>query len=664
MGASYNPSMARPRRAPFSQRRRVGRLAILVAAALAIAAGNPRAAGAKAPEPSTAVAPAVAPDVVLIVVDTLRADHLGCYGYRRSTSPEIDRELAARGALYERAYAPSPWTLPSIISLFSGRWPGELLRGGDVASFAVPDGVPTLAERLARRGYRTAAFVGNPTLRRERGFARGFERYYTPEGGLEAMRRAAPDVGERALSYLAEVDDSRPLFLYVHWIDPHDPYSGPEVGAARPDFNPGYSGAVDGEWPQALSFGQRQLPDPKNDLAQLVALYDGEIANVDHWVGKIVRAAGERPRPRPTLFVFTSDHGEELFEHGGWKHGHTLYEEQIRVPLILRWDGVIPAGARFAEPVGLIDLAPTILGATADRASFGSSTSEADSKERRFAGIDLLTALRRGVRPPAARPLFVEHLQSGPARAAVIRGEAKYVLFDREASGLAGLRGAEAFFWRRDVARLAREELFDLSRDPAEKRNTVSAPASATIRRELEDLLRRFVGAARAGAAASHTSETSQSPPAVDDAYLTVHGLRAEEDLDVTLRIRPAPSRCAGWFAGARDRIERRGEDWVAHVRGDGTLKQFRCDVAPSAVLLGLDVPPGRARVAFGGRRGERLSPIAMRDLVAPWPVEQRAVTVHLATVPRERGRRAAGGASDAAADALRAQLRALGYLQ
>jgi arylsulfatase A-like enzyme len=623
-----------------------------------------------------AAPPAGAPDVILMVVDTLRADHLGAYGYGRATSPQIDRELAARGTLFERAYAPAPWTLPSIIALFTGRWPGELLRGRDVGSFAMPKDVPSLAERMARRGYRTAAFVGNPTLNRERGFARGFERYYSPPGGLEAMRLSAADVGERVLSYLDEEHDPRPLFLYVHWIDPHDPYAGPEAAAARPNFNPGYSGAVDGEWPQGLSFGQRELPDPPNDLRQLVALYDGEIAHVDEWIGKLVRALGARSPSRSTLFALTSDHGEELGDHGGWKHGHALYQEQIHVPLILRWDGKVTAGSRVAEPVSLIDLVPTVLAATADRAAPATAARlverTADSA-RRFAGIDLLGALDGGGLPPN-RPLYVEHLQSGPARAAVIRGSAKYILFDREAPRPAGLRGVDAFFWNRDVARLSREELYDLARDAAERRNAAAAASAVGTRRELESLLRRFVSAAG-------PSPENRPAASADDAFLAASDLREGENLDVTLRIRPVPSRCVGWFAGARDRIERRGEDWVAHLQGDGTLKQVRCDVAPSAVLLGVAaVDTGgprdsrsRVRVFLGPGRDPRSLPVAMRDLVASWPPAERAAGVSLWTAPRNGNWApaarpsvaSAADAADAASDEqLRAQLLALGYLQ
>jgi arylsulfatase A-like enzyme len=403
------------------------------------------------------------PNIIVILVDTLRRDRLTPYGCRRETSPEIARRLAGAGTVVEEAYSQAPWTLPSVVSLMTGRYPGELL-GGDMSAYGVPPGVMTTAERLGRAGYETAGFLANPTMHVGSGFERGFRTFYAPPADVEWLRRHADDLNRHALPWLAAYQDrGRPFFLYLHYIDPHDPYDNPEVVGNRSPFEGEYRGPVAGDWVHGIYTGKIVLSDPPRDVAHLSALYDSEVHYVDRAIGQVL--ASLRPEVLAnTLVVLTADHGEELFDHGGWKHGQTLYEEQIHVPLIWRWDGHIPAGRRLAGTVRLLDVAPTLAAAAGAAPDPG------------WEGLDLLPALT-GAAPFAERPAFAEGLSSGPLRAAAVLGRMKLMVFNR-AERFAPADELQAHLWRQDLGRLARVELYDLARDPGERHNLAADPGA------------------------------------------------------------------------------------------------------------------------------------------------------------------------------------------
>jgi len=420
-------------------------------------AGSEGQAGARGP----AVPPgAVRPNVIVILVDTLRRDRLTPYGYARETSPEIARRLAGAGTVMEDAYSQAPWTLPSVVSMMTGRYPGELL-GVDMSAYGIPAGVLTTAERLARAGYETAGFLANPTMHVGAGFERGFRTFYAPPADVEWLRRHADDLNRHALPWIAAYQDrDRPFFLYLHYIDPHDPYDNPDVVGNRSPFEGEYRGPVAGDWVHGIYTGKLVLSDPARDVAHLSALYDSEVHYVDRAIGQVL--ASLRPEVLAnTLVVLTADHGEELFDHGGWKHGQTLYEEQIHVPLIWRWDGHIPAGRRLAGTVRLLDVAPTLAAAAGAAADPG------------WEGLDLLPALT-GAAPLAERPAFAEGLSSGPLRAAAVLGRLKLMVFNRQERFAPGDE-LQAHLWQQDLGRLARVELYDLARDPGERHNLAPA---------------------------------------------------------------------------------------------------------------------------------------------------------------------------------------------
>lgn len=263
-------------------------------------------------------------NVVLISVDTLRADHLGCYGDARATTPQIDG-LAAAGVRFERAQAPVPLTLPSHATILTGlRPPAHGARGN---TMRLEPGALTLAEILSARGMSTAAFVGAAVLRSAAGLSQGFDVYDDDMGGAPSAahaERPAAEVSRRATAWL-EANHARPFFLFLHYFDPHYPYSPPEPFASRGD-------------------------DP----------YAGEIAYTDEQVGRVLDALQALGHAEDTLVIFTADHGESRGEHDEPTHGWFVYQSTLRVPLIIRGPGVSP-GRVVSERVGLVDILPTVL---------------------------------------------------------------------------------------------------------------------------------------------------------------------------------------------------------------------------------------------------------------------------------------------------------------
>lgn len=263
------------------------------------------------------------PDVLVITIDTLRPDALGVISAGRDT-PAIDA-LAESGQLFPAAVSPVPLTLPSHTSLLSGRWPVH--HGVRDNGQSVPVDVPLLQERLHRSGYRTAAFVSGFPLQAMFGLDRGFDHYddVMLDGEQGWVERRAEDTVKAVTEWWRGQGDSA-LFTWVHFYDPHDPYTPP-----REFWQPGEHGA-----------------------------YYGEVSYTDYWVGKLIDAARAKSGDRSVLIVLTADHAEALGEHQEITHGYFLYDSTMRVPLIFSWPGQIEAGHSNA-PVQLIDIAPTIL---------------------------------------------------------------------------------------------------------------------------------------------------------------------------------------------------------------------------------------------------------------------------------------------------------------
>lgn len=294
---------------------------------------------------------ASAPNVLLITIDTLRADHCTTAGYSRDTTPRLQR-LARSGVSFERAYAPMANTLPSHATLFTSLSP--LVHGVVQNGIPLPETYVTTAESFAARGYATAAFVGAFPLARRFGLDQGFSTYddelspTTPPNrpptwrGFElggAFERRADEVRNRAGTWMERHRWSR-FFLWAHFFDPHRPYE-PRASAR-------------GLWWRLRALGLER------HLAREIRKYDEEILFVDSQVGALLDTLARLELERDTVVVVTADHGEGLNERGYLGHGRTMFEEEVRVPLVISAPGRVPEGLRVAQPVQLADVAPTL----------------------------------------------------------------------------------------------------------------------------------------------------------------------------------------------------------------------------------------------------------------------------------------------------------------
>ena len=334
------------------------------------------------------------PNILFILVDALRADRLGGYGNTGGHSPVLDG-IAAESVVFERAIAQSPWTQPSMASLFCSYYPGvhkvidykrafkSTYRGAEkVAVFN--DSFVTLAEALQQAGYATAAAVANPFTIREYGFAQGFD-YFDPsflrnqpsgniaDPSLAWNTTAGSVVNEVALAWLRQRDSDRPFFCFLHYMDVHGPYNaGPEFldplldeVEALPDKR-----RLSEEELNRLHY-LSQLPSVHTNAerhGQLAfyqeywaARYEAGIREVDYHIGNLKAGLQEMGLWDDTYVIVTADHGEALAEHGHWGHGLSAHHPELHVPLFLRWPGMLAAGKRIRRTVRLIDLMPTLI---------------------------------------------------------------------------------------------------------------------------------------------------------------------------------------------------------------------------------------------------------------------------------------------------------------
>ncbi len=293
------------------------------------------------------------PNLLIYLVDTLRADHVSAYGYSRPTTPSID-QLAREGILFERAYSQAPWTRPSVASLMTGLL--YSFHGASKANGLSPE-LYTLAERMRDRGYQTAAFLANPYIHGQSlNFEQGFGTFVAldPEDGNER----ASNLNAEVIPWL-ERNHDRPFFAYVHSIDPHAEYDPP--AETKGVFNHGYEGTLaPGRTHGSVLDAMEGLTEA--DLQYLLDLYDEEILFNDGEIGRLLQLLRDRSVYDDTIIVVLSDHGEEFREHGAFGHGGRLWEELIKVPLIVKWNGgpAAPHGIRVPDPVRVIDVLPTL----------------------------------------------------------------------------------------------------------------------------------------------------------------------------------------------------------------------------------------------------------------------------------------------------------------
>ncbi len=340
----------------------------IVVARVGMAASSPAPVAAQ--RPAAVGQPHAGPNVILIVVDTLRADHLSSYGYKGATTPAFDG-LASDGTRFAKAYSQASWTRPSFGTIFSSLYPSShrAIHKAD----QLPDAVVTLAETMQGAGYATVGFANNINVAPLFGFQQGFdqytflepefffgatesaaqltiynqlrlvrERYVSQKKWVENYYQPADVVSQHGLDWLATRDPERPFFMFLHYMEPHDPY-----------FVHPYNGEA---------YARVANPNPDAALAgKYRAAYDGAIRFLDDELAKLFAELKKQNLYDESLIVLTADHGEEFHEHGGWWHGTTLYDEQLAVPLLVKAPKGGPAGVVNEHVVSSLDIAPTII---------------------------------------------------------------------------------------------------------------------------------------------------------------------------------------------------------------------------------------------------------------------------------------------------------------
>lgn len=416
-----------------------------------------------------------APNVLLVVLDTVRADHMSGYGYERATTPRLDA-LARRGVQFDRAVSTAPWTLPAHASLFTGRWHSALTAS---AERKLDSSFPVLAEFLRDHGYATAGFVGNTTnCNTCYGFDRGFARYEDFHGkmtvspieilncsefgrrlfqiaGLAARlkldphsdRKDAPTINRDVLSWLDQ-QKGRPFFAFLNYYDAHDPFILPDGVAPR--YGPAQrSPKQDRVLRHWFHPGPAVLP---TDDAKLIRdAYDDGITYLDDQVGRLLDSMKERGLLENTIVIVTSDHGENLGEHDLYSHGRSLYQPEVHVPLLIAGPQIVPPDRRVATVASVRDVPATV----ADLVGLGASSP--------FPGRSLARCWRDGTQAevtdesPVISEVFIRTKPGGASwLSPALRGPIR-----------AAFLGDMKYIWYGDGT----EELFDLSADPGETKN-------------------------------------------------------------------------------------------------------------------------------------------------------------------------------------------------
>jgi arylsulfatase A-like enzyme len=416
------------------------------------------------------------PSIIFILVDTLRPDYLGCYGFQGPVSPHVDA-LAHESYAFCRAYASAPWTKPSVASIFTSLSPlahgvtnheGAMWGGNapDLRKGVLRPDAYTLAERLKARGYATAAFVANPWLTWQYGFDQGFDVYNS------VVDPPADRVGTEAQRWLESFGDKEPFFLYVHLLDVHSPYNAAdstyELVRSSPSVRSDET-LSDEEWTRippsimraAWARDASGAPRPETRRVDTWrGRYAAEVRDLDDRLGPFLGYLESKGYLDRAYLVFTSDHGEALHDHEQWDHGYSLFEDQIHVPLLIRPPGGLPATKEIPNVVGLVDLLPTLL------AWSGEAPEDVEGRD--------LGPLLSGAGPGGSEVVFSGGVRVNPLLYAVTTGPYKLLV---------------------DQAN-QRHALFDVVQDPAEDRNL--AERSDEVVSELWAYLDEFLKTARA----------------------------------------------------------------------------------------------------------------------------------------------------------------------
>jgi arylsulfatase A-like enzyme len=389
--------------------------------------------------------------IILISIDTLRADHLGCYGYPKTTTPQIDL-LASDGVTFLDTYAASPWTLPSHVSLLTSLYSVHHQVYCDDES--MDPALVTLADVLRQQNFYCAAFTGGGFVSSVYGFSKGFDSY-SDDAGSVFRQDSAEHLFNLASEWLESHRDQS-FFLFLHTYQPHNPYACPypyktmflDEGARWRHLDlTSYLGGKPGIF--------RELPDAER--SNIIGLYDGEIRYTDEkFVGPLIERLKEMGIYDQTMIVFTGDHGEEFYEHGGWGHGHSLYDECLKVPLIIKFPGSLFRGQKISAFISLVDVFPTIL----EEMGIGLSELPIDGRSL----FPLIEGKEKGDREflaDIAPYILGSHI---PQKIAMNTGREKLILNKK-------LTQEDLAFFISPPPPLHSVEVYDLGQDPIEQHN-------------------------------------------------------------------------------------------------------------------------------------------------------------------------------------------------
>jgi len=406
-------------------------------------------------------------NLLLVVVDTLRADRLGCYGNSSGMTPCMDA-LAAEGVLFRKAYAHAPWTLASFASLLTSTYPAQHKAGGWVGEFLkLRSDAVTVGDCFRAAGSRTGSIVSVDFLTENFGMHKGFDTVDHDVSRNNHLTRIATRTTDTALRWLNK-NGEEPFFLMVHYFDPHLVYDPPAEFRAQfaLEGDKNTKDVIFGEVRDIVAFRQGRLELSGKKIERLEGLHNGEVAYTDRELGRLLDGLAKRGLDKNTIVVLTSDHGEEFHDHGGFEHGHTLYDELLHIPLIVRWPERIPAGVEVDATVRHIDVAPTVCGLAGVEPG------------NKFQGLDLSPMWQTGATPEDL-PVFAEGYFWSPEKR-----------FARIADG------------KKTIAYTAskRVEIFDLESDPAESVDIAGRDQAQTERLKKDLFLARTGMEIEAGA--------------------------------------------------------------------------------------------------------------------------------------------------------------------
>jgi choline-sulfatase len=403
------------------------------------------------------------PNVILIVSDALRPDHLGCYGYSRPTSPQIDK-FAADALIFEKAMSNSPWTMPSIGTIFTSLYPHE--HGAFFWTDNLDNSCLTLAEVFRNKKYATFAIQTNPGITAEYNFNQGFQFYH------DLILENGEKVAAKFNDWLEE-NKNKPFFAYFHFMDTHLQYDAPDEFKAvfeSEDTRSPITGLLGAYLVRVLS----ETGLSSEDKQHLINLYDAEIRYFDYVFGTIIKNLKKSGIFEKTIVILTADHGEELWDHNGFEHGHSLYNEVLHVPLIIKYSSLLPA-KRIKSYVQLADLFPTILSMTRIRDDFN------------LRGKNLTPNILNN--NPINHTLFFEDILYGAEKKAVLKDGWKLI----ENTGMKFKKSLDPLgdlMKRRHPEHKKGFELYNINKDFQEKNNLINE--FTQIRNNLRRHLRSF----------------------------------------------------------------------------------------------------------------------------------------------------------------------------